>query len=71
MRWKQFFSPVESLNSEEAQELIKKDHSIELLDVRQPGEYKQGHLAGAKLIPLPSLGDSLDQLDPNTPVIVY
>ncbi len=71
MRWKQFFTPVDSLNAKEAQDLLSKEQPIELLDVRQPGEYKQGHIAGAKLIPLPNLGDSLDHLDPDKPVIVY
>ncbi len=56
-----------------AQDLLSKEQPIELLDVRQPGEYKQEHIAGAKLIPLPNLGDSLDylDLDPDKPVIVY
>ncbi|MDY0039930.1 MAG: rhodanese-like domain-containing protein [Desulforhabdus sp.] len=42
-----------------------------LLDVRQPLEYEDAHLPGAKLIPLPKLPDSLDQLDRQKPVIVY
>ena len=72
MRWKQFFTPVKSLNNVEAQKLLEKaDNEIQLLDVRQPSEYEESHIAGAKLIPLPILGDSLDQLDPNKPVLVY
>ena len=42
-----------------------------LLDVRQPGEYEEGHLPGAKLIPLPELGDSLELLDLDRPTVVY
>jgi len=42
-----------------------------LLDVRQPVEYEDAHLPGAKLIPLPKLFDSMDQLDREKPVIVY
>lgn len=42
-----------------------------LLDVRQPLEYEEAHLPGAKLIPLPRLADSLDELDRAKPVIVY
>lgn len=42
-----------------------------LLDVRQPAEYTQAHLPGAKLIPLPQLADSLQELDPRRPTIVY
>ena len=42
-----------------------------ILDVRQPVEYEAEHLPGAKLIPLPELADSLDELNPAKPVIVY
>lgn len=72
MRWKQFFTPVQSLNSGEVQKLMKESsEEIEILDVRQPSEFEKGHLAGAKLIPLPILSDSLDQLDRDKPLIVY
>jgi len=42
-----------------------------LLDVRQPHEYEEAHLPGARLIPLPRLADSLDRIDSRKPVIVY
>ena len=42
-----------------------------VLDVRQPMEYESEHLPGAKLIPLPELPDSLNELDPEKPLIVY
>lgn len=42
-----------------------------LLDVRQPAEYRQAHLPGAKLIPLPELPDSLVQLDSQRKIVVY
>jgi rhodanese-related sulfurtransferase/rubrerythrin len=45
--------------------------SYTLLDVRQPAEYEQAHLPGAKLIPLPQLADSIEKLDPQKPTIVY
>lgn len=72
MRWKQFFTPVESLNSEDTRKYLeKRDKEVQLVDVRQPSEYQSAHIAGAKLIPLPLLGDSLDQLDRDKPVVVY
>lgn len=72
MHWKQFFTPVKSLNSNEAQKLLKNtENEIQLLDVRQPSEYEDSHIAGAKLIPLPLLGESLEQLDPEKPILVY
>ncbi len=72
MHWKQFFTPVKSLKSDEAQKLLEQSKDeVQLLDVRQPSEYENSHIAGAKLIPLPLLGESLDQLDRDKPVLVY
>lgn len=42
-----------------------------LLDVRQEFEYAEGHLPGAKLIPLPDLLGSMGELDRNLPLLVY
>ena len=42
-----------------------------LLDVRQPFEYEEAHLPGAKLIPLPRLLDAMEELDRRQPVLVY
>jgi rubrerythrin len=42
-----------------------------LLDVRQPKEYEQGHMPGAKLIPIGDLERRLAELDRDTPIIVY
>jgi rhodanese-related sulfurtransferase/rubrerythrin len=42
-----------------------------LVDVRHPDEFKQGHLPGAKLIPLDDLPDRIGELDPSKPTLVY
>lgn len=42
-----------------------------LLDIRQPEEYEESHLPGSRLIPLPLLPSSLDELDPGKDTIVY
>ena len=47
----------------------KKD--LQLIDVRTPGEYSQGHLMGAKLLPLQELGSRVGSLDPKKPLVVY
>ena len=73
MRWKQFFTPVKSMNSGEAKQLLQ-DHEltdVQILDVRQPAEYQAGHIAGAILIPLPRLSDSYDLLAKDKPLLVY
>lgn len=72
MRWKQFFTPVSSQDSGEVQSLLQKRGSeVQIVDVRQPSEYQDTHIPGAKLIPLPKLNSSLDQLDRDKPVVVY
>jgi sulfur-carrier protein adenylyltransferase/sulfurtransferase len=73
MKWKQFFTPVESLDSTGARDYLtdKDPDEVTLLDVRQPKEYAAGHLPGAKLIPLPELPDRLSEIDPEKPTIVY
>ncbi|RJX30106.1 MAG: rhodanese-like domain-containing protein [Desulfarculus sp.] len=45
--------------------------SYTLLDVRQPKEYEERHLPGAKLIPLPELNARLRELDRSQPVVAY
>jgi rhodanese-related sulfurtransferase/rubrerythrin len=42
-----------------------------LLDVRQPTEYEEAHLPGARLVPLPRLMDALGEMDSRRPTIVY
>ena len=73
MRWRQFFKPVKSLNGEQAKRYLEglSPEAVNLLDVRQAGEYAQGHIPGAKLIPLPELTERLDELDPAKPTVVY
>ncbi len=46
---RKLFTPVESLDAEQAQVLIKErqEGSYTILDVRQPGEYEEEHIPGA------------------------
>lgn len=73
MNWKNLFSPVPAVNAGEARRLIggRPEGELQLLDVRQPGEYRAGHLPGGILIPLKELPDRLSELDPGKPVLVY
>ena len=73
MKWRQFLTPVQSMETEEAKAYIA-DHregTFTLLDVRQPGEYEKDRIPGAKLIPLPELTNRFEELDQGKPVIVY
>jgi rhodanese-related sulfurtransferase len=73
MRWKQLFTPVRSIEPDEAREFMDRhpEGSYTLLDVRQSGEYEESHLPGARLVPMAALPDSLKELDPEKPVLVY
>ena len=73
MRWKQFFTPVQSFDAIQAEEYMNRSNAdtYTLLDVRQPKEYQSEHLPGAKLIPLPDLGLRIDELNAEIPTIVY
>jgi rhodanese-related sulfurtransferase/rubrerythrin len=73
MRWKQFFTPVKSIDAVEAKQYMNRTpgDAFTLLDVRQPAEYDAEHLPGAKLIPLPELGARLSELDADKPTVVY
>ena len=68
------FSPAAaSMDADEVKGYMA-DHpegTYTLLDVRQPSEYAELHIPGAKLIPLPELSDSLEGLNPVQPTIAY
>lgn len=70
---KQFLTPVQSMDAEQAKKYIaeNKEGTFTLLDVRQPGEYEKARIPGAMLVPLPELPDRLGELDPEKPFIVY
>jgi len=68
-----FFKPVPSITPDEVREYIKKNPPGDfcLLDVRQPVEYEQGHLPGARLVPLHELPSRVKELEPEKTTIVY
>ena len=68
-----YFKPVSSWSAEEVRKFLneKGPEKYNLVDVRQPKEYEQGHLPGAQLIPLGELANRVKELDPNKPTIAY
>ena len=53
---------VPSITAEELNEKLKFGKHPLVLDVRQPDEFRSGHIAGAKLIPLNELQRKLSEL---------
>jgi sulfur-carrier protein adenylyltransferase/sulfurtransferase len=70
---RKLFTPVNSLDADEAKVYMAEHREGEytMLDVRQPWEYEEEHLPGAKLMPLPQLTDTYKELDPDKPTIVH
>ena len=73
MRWKQFFTPVNSINWEQAHQLVEDNsqQDVVFLDVRQPSEYNAGHMPGAKLLPLGDLDKRLAELEKDKHLVIY
>jgi len=73
MAVRDYFKPVETMTAEQVRRFLDKHGPAEynLVDVRQPGEYREVHLPGARLISLADLADRLSELDPAKPTITY
>lgn len=73
MSWRQFLTPVQSIDTDQAKSYLaeKQVDELTILDVRQPKEYEAGHIPGAVLTPLPELTDHMDRIDRTKPVMVY
>ncbi len=67
------YKKIETLSADQTREWLagKEEGEFILLDVRQPAEYRSGHLPGAVFIPLPELLDRFGELDPSKPVVTY
>ena len=73
MAIRDYFRPVDTMTAEQVREFLDRHDPADynLVDVRQPGEYQQEHLPGARLIPVAELADRLSELDPAKPTITY
>lgn len=59
---KLFGAPVPTLDVSDVQEKLKYGKHPIILDVRQPEEFRQGHVSGARLIPLGELDRRMKEL---------
>lgn len=50
------------VSAADAQAMLQGDNAPFILDVRQPDEYRAGHIAGSRLIPLDQLSEKMNQL---------
>ena len=61
---------VKDIEPKELQDLLQSDARPVVVDVREPWEYKQGHVPGAILMPLGQLASLVGTLDTEKPVAV-
>ncbi|MFN8373680.1 MAG: rhodanese-like domain-containing protein [Anaerolineae bacterium] len=64
-----FGSSGQNLNAADAKARIESEEPLFILDVRQPDEFRTGHIAGAKLIPLNELNRRLNELPKDTEIL--
>ncbi|MDP4146735.1 MAG: rhodanese-like domain-containing protein [Bacillota bacterium] len=64
---------VKNISAEKAHELMKENKDILILDVRTPGEFKSGHIPGAKSVPVSNFASSIAKFEKykDKPVIVH
>src|SRR6266403_1230683 len=63
--------PIERIGQMSVHELNEKKSSLQIVDVRGPGEWKRGHVPGARHIFVPELQKQMGELDRNKPTVVY
>lgn len=64
------FQPEKEISPAELAGRIKRGVRVHVLDVREPLEWAEGHIPGAKHIPLGQLPERHAELDPNEEWIV-
>jgi len=64
-----FGAPLPSVSAAELSEKLKNGKHPFVVDVRQPEEYRTGHINGAKLIPLGELGRRMKELPKDKEIV--
>jgi len=64
-----FGKPVSSIDAIELNDRLKNGKRPIVIDVRQPDEYRGGHIAGAKLISLNALNSRMKELPQSREIV--
>jgi rhodanese-related sulfurtransferase len=64
-----FGPPLPAVNAQELSVKLKSGKRLLVIDVRQPEEYREAHIAGAKLMPLGELGHRLSDLPKDKEIV--
>ena len=64
---------IKSINSSQAEKLIKSSDELLILDVRRPSEFKESRILNSVNIPVEEIEWELDELEDfkNKPILVY
>ena len=73
MNLREVYKQIPTMTVKQVKDLLKGKEvgMYNLIDVRQPTEFAQGHIPGAKLIPLGDLTARLNDIDRSNPTILY
>jgi hydroxyacylglutathione hydrolase len=63
--------PREKIGQMSVHELNERKSSLQIVDVRSPGEWKKGHVPGAHHIFVPELRNRMNELDRTKPTAIY
>lgn len=62
-------SAVKTIQPAELYERLQNDDSLTVIDVRSANEYAGGHIAGARLLPLPNIRQRSNELPSDQPIV--
>ena len=64
---------IKSINSSQAENLIKKKEDLLILDVRRPGEFKESRIVNSINIPVEEIEWEVEELEnfKDKPILVY
>lgn len=69
--WDNAGFPLDDVSQKTVQEIKDPPHPLQIVDVRAPGEWKDGHIPDATHMFLPELREKSAKLDKRKPVAVY
>lgn len=62
---------INEITFDDLVEFYKNKENLEIIDVREPGEYNEVHIGGAKLIPMGEVQERLGSINWDKKVIFY
>ena len=65
-----FSKGANNMTTNELEQKLQQDETIQLIDVREPDEYAGGHIKQAKNVPLSELTERIHELNPSRPLHV-